>query len=134
MDGAEQEGRAAAGFLLVLLAASCVVLGSSAVFHPSFARWATARVLGASLGFATGVMLYVSLVDIYSKSISAFEEHGHGKDVAFVFTTLAFFAGVAIMKVRVFVACFVLLERLHFSLCFTDILLFFSLPFFWLDA
>ncbi|KAL7561696.1 hypothetical protein ACA910_016458 [Epithemia clementina (nom. ined.)] len=92
------DSRSCAAFALVVLAASTTAIGSSAVFYPALAQLATARILGASLGFATGVMLYVSLVDIYSKSILGFEEHGHSADSSFIYTTLSFFAGIFFMK------------------------------------
>ena len=99
-SAAVSDNRALSAFALVVMAASATAIGSCAVFYPALADWATARILGASLGFACGVMLYVSLVDIYNKAIAGFVEQGHSEDNAFCYTTLAFFAGIGFMKVR----------------------------------
>ncbi|KAL7561695.1 hypothetical protein ACA910_016457 [Epithemia clementina (nom. ined.)] len=99
MDSDETASRTGHAFCLVVAAAGATALGSCAVFYPPLAEWATGRVLSASLGFATGVMLYVSLIDIYSKSISGFQDQGFTPDQAFIYTTMSFFAGVLIMKV-----------------------------------
>ena len=90
----------AVAFGLVIAAAGATTLGASAVFYPPLAKWATAKTLAGSLGLATGVMLYVSLVDIYGKSISGFEDDGFEEGPAFVYTSLSFFAGIFLMKVR----------------------------------
>ena len=94
------QDRTGQAFGLVLAAAGATAVGSAAVFYPRLAQWATAQVLAASLGFATGVMLYVSLVDIYGKSSEGFEDAGHNEDDAFIYTTLCFFGGILGMKVR----------------------------------
>ena len=93
--------RTGRAFVLVLAAAGATALGSCSVFYPSLAQWATADVLAASLGFASGVMLYVSLVDIYTKSMTGFQDQGYTADQAFCYTTFSFFAGILLMKVRV---------------------------------
>ncbi|KAL7577034.1 hypothetical protein ACA910_006777 [Epithemia clementina (nom. ined.)] len=95
-DSMSRAGRA---FGIVFASAAATSVGSLAVFYPRLAKYATARVLGASLGFATGVMMYVSLVDIYNKSLKGFREEGHDEDTAFLFTTLSFFGGIASMKI-----------------------------------
>lgn len=41
-------------------------------------KLASKRFLAGSLGLAAGVMLYVSLVEIFVKSQLAFEAHGYG--------------------------------------------------------
>lgn len=92
--------RSGKAFGLVIAAAASTAIGASAVFFPSLAKYATAPVLAASLGFAAGVMIYVSLVDIYGKSQDGFMESGHGEDAAFIYGTLSFFAGIILMKVR----------------------------------
>ncbi|GIL62799.1 hypothetical protein Vafri_16970 [Volvox africanus] len=53
--------------------------------------------LAASLAFAAGVMLYISLVDIYAgKAISHFVEAGHADSYAFTYATICFFCGFPI--------------------------------------
>ncbi|GIL84337.1 hypothetical protein Vretimale_15946 [Volvox reticuliferus] len=53
--------------------------------------------LAASLAFAAGVMLYISLVDIYAgKAIGHFVEAGHADSYAFTYATICFFCGFPI--------------------------------------
>ncbi|GLI66169.1 hypothetical protein VaNZ11_009932 [Volvox africanus] len=53
--------------------------------------------LAASLAFAAGVMLYISLVDIYAgKAVSHFVEAGHADSYAFTYATICFFCGFPI--------------------------------------
>lgn len=85
-------------FGLVIAAAAATAIGSSAVFFPSLSRLATAPVLAASLGFAAGVMLYVSLVDIYGKAQDGFIEDDNTEDKSFIWATLTFFGGIFVMK------------------------------------
>lgn len=87
------EGQA---FILVIAAGLCTTIGSCVVFFPQMANLANRTTLGGSLGLAAGVMLYIALVDIYTKSIGGFEEvHDEGK--AFIYATLSFFAGCFLM-------------------------------------
>jgi len=86
----------AIAFILVTVAGLCTAIGSSAVFFPKLANLANRKTLAASLGLAAGVMLYVGLVDIYTKSIGGFAEvHDEGK--AFIYATLSFFGGCFLM-------------------------------------
>ena len=96
-----EDGQPGRAFAVVLISALATSVGSAAVFYPSLAKFAKAPVLGASLGFATGVMVYVSLVDIYQSSTAAFRSDGHNEDNSFIFTTLSFFGGILGTKVRV---------------------------------
>merc|ERR1719356_1245863 len=71
----------AQAFILVIAAGAATALGSAVVFFPAL---------------AAGVMLYVSLVDIYSKSIDGYSEvFDEGK--AFIYATLSFFGGCFVM-------------------------------------
>ena len=94
----------AQAFALVLMAAAATGLGASVVFCPALARFATKKVLAVTLGFAAGVMLYVSLVDIYGKSIngfaSSFQDDDDDNSKAFIYASLTFFGGILLMKVR----------------------------------
>ena len=85
-------------FGLVIGAGLCTCIGAAAVFFPRLVKLANHKVLAASLGLAAGVMLYVSLVDIYGKAQDGFGDAGHDEDDAFIYTTLAFFGGLIIMK------------------------------------
>ena len=88
----------ATAFILVIAAGLCTAIGSSAVFFPKLANLANRKTLAGSLGLAAGVMLYVGLVDIYSKAIGGFAEvHDEGK--AFIYATLSFFGGCFLMLV-----------------------------------
>ncbi|CAB9514191.1 Solute carrier family 39 (Metal ion transporter), member 11 [Seminavis robusta] len=98
-EGGFDSTRTAQAFGLVVVAAATTGIGASAVFFPGLAKLATKKVLACSLGFATGVMLFVSLIDIYGKSITGFVEHGHTEDKAFIYTTLTFFGGIILMKI-----------------------------------
>merc|ERR1719251_679310 len=86
----------AQAFILVIAAGAATALGSAVVFFPALAALANRKVLAGSLGLAAGVMLYVSLVDIYSKSIDGYAEvFDEGK--AFIYATLSFFGGCFVM-------------------------------------
>lgn len=74
---------------------------SAVVFFPQLANLANRTTLAVSLGLAAGVMLYISLVDIYSKSIDGFAEV-HDEDRAFIYATLSYFGGCFLMLVRRF--------------------------------
>jgi len=94
-------------FGAVIAAGASTAIGASVVFFPKLVKLASRRVLAASLGFAAGVMTYVSFVEIFQKSTDAFTTHaleaGYDQDKAdsrgYVFGTLSFFGGVAIMIV-----------------------------------
>lgn len=86
----------AIAFILVTCAGLCTAIGASAVFFPKLANLANRKTLAGSLGLAAGVMLYVGLVDIYTKAIGGFEEvHDEGK--SFIYATLSFFGGCFLM-------------------------------------
>lgn len=83
-------------FALVCGAGAATGLGASVVFFPSLVKLASKRVLASSLGFSAGVMLYVSFVEIFGKSVSSFED-GHKENSAYIYATLCFFLGCFIM-------------------------------------
>merc|ERR1719424_710930 len=92
--GLSQEGQA---FLLVIGAGLCTAIGASVVFFPFLANLAKPHVLAISLSFASGIMVYISLVDIYPKAIVGFAESGYEDGDSFIYATLAFFGGFIIM-------------------------------------
>ncbi|QEN08869.1 zinc transporter ZupT [Oceanispirochaeta crateris] len=59
-------------------------------FNPKF--------LAGSLGFSAGVMIYVSLIEIFVKARAALEAF-YGIRQGYIITTLSFFAGVAVIAV-----------------------------------
>ena len=93
-------------FLITALAGAATALGASVVFFPSLVKLASRRVLAGALGFSAGVMTYVSFVEIFQKSVSAFEDTEFDENMAYVYATLSFFGGVVMMKVRFFCTTF----------------------------
>jgi zinc transporter, ZIP family len=59
-------------------------------FNPKF--------LAASLGFSAGVMIYVSLVEIFAKAKESLVIV-HGEKIGYIYTVIAFFVGIAIIAV-----------------------------------
>jgi len=86
-------------FALVCGAGAATGIGASVVFFPRLVMLTNERVLAGSLGIASGVMIYVSFVEILFKSLGAFEDAGYAEDAAFNLATLTFFAGVFVMLV-----------------------------------
>lgn len=95
-DGLSKEGQA---FLLVIAAGLCTMIGASVVFFPQLANLAKPNILAIALGFAAGIMLYISLIDIWGKSQDGYMEAGHDENEAFIYATLTFFGGCAIMLI-----------------------------------
>ena len=84
----------ALGFILVCGAASATAIGSSLVYSERIIDLRSKEILGLSLGLSVGVMLYVSFVEIFQKSVSAFEDSGMAHNMAYFYTTLCFFMGI----------------------------------------
>lgn len=84
-------------FLLVVFAGLSTGIGAGVVYSKRLIILASRAVLGAALGLSTGVMLYVSFVEIFVKSIDAFEANFAG-NTAYLFATLSFFGGILMMK------------------------------------
>ncbi|CAM9556702.1 unnamed protein product [Choristocarpus tenellus] len=61
-------------------------------------KLASKRFLAGSLGLAAGVMLYVSLVEIFVKSQSAFSNAGQTEADAYTYATLCLFGGIIFYK------------------------------------
>lgn len=80
-------------FSLTLFAGLSTGIGSALAF---FARETNTRFLTASLGFSAGVMIYVSMVEIFVKARTSLEE-AVGPSQGYVLTTLAFFGGIALI-------------------------------------
>jgi ZIP family zinc transporter len=79
--------------LVCVGAASATVLGALSVLY---AKGNNPRLLAFGLSFAGGAMVYISLVEILTKSNSAFAEIFDEK-LAYAAATLSFFAGVAVL-------------------------------------
>jgi ZIP family zinc transporter len=82
-------------FGLTLFAGLSTGVGSAIAF---FARQTNTRFLSVSLGFSAGVMIYVSLVEIFVKAkielISVY-----GDRPGYWYTVIAFFAGIALIAI-----------------------------------
>jgi len=89
-----REGQA---FCLVIMAGACTMIGSSVVFFPSLASLAKPHILSMALAFAAGIMLYISLIDIFGKSMDGYSEQGHSDGKSFIYANLSFFGGCVLM-------------------------------------
>lgn len=76
-------------------AAAATMIGGFSVFR---AREDNARLLAFGLAFAGGAMIYISLVEIFWKSLSDFSKVFEDKE-AYTYATIAFFVGVALLVV-----------------------------------
>ena len=86
-------------FACVIGAALATCVGASAVFFPRLVKLANRKVLAASLSFAAGVMIYVSFLDIFAKAYDGFTEAGNDHAIAYLYSTLTFFGGTAIVMI-----------------------------------
>jgi ZIP family zinc transporter len=96
------EGNVGLAFALTFASGACTMLGSSVVFFPKLVKLASRRLLAGSLGFSAGVMIYISFVDIFQKSIDAFVRSGMEENRSYFFSTMYLFLGILVMKVSSF--------------------------------
>ncbi len=82
-------------FGLTLFAGLSTGIGSALAF---FTRQTNTKFLSLALGFSAGVMIYVSFVEIFSKARNELAVV-YGDRNGFVITTLAFFAGIALIGI-----------------------------------
>ena len=80
-------------FLICIAAAAATMIGGFSVFT---AKESNPRMLAFGLAFAGGAMVYISLVEIFWKSLTSFSEIMPDK-LAYSNATIAFFAGVALL-------------------------------------
>ena len=94
---AAREANVPLAFALVIIAGLSTCIGAAVVFVPALVKLANKRVLAGSLGISSGVMLYVSFVEIFVKSLDEFKivmnHDGHAALVA----TGTFFGGIVFM-------------------------------------
>ena len=69
-------------FALVTLAGLSTGLGAAVVCTPGLAKYATSTFLAGALSFSAGVMVYVSFVEIFQKSVGSFIDAGWKESVA----------------------------------------------------
>ena len=82
-------------FGITLAAGLATVLGSALIF---FSKTPNPRALSFGLAFAGGAMVYVSLTEIFHKSVSAFAE-SYGDKWGMTFATLSFLFGMGLVLV-----------------------------------
>lgn len=89
------DGNVGLAFGLVTAAGLSTAVGASLAFVMPYSTGGKNLFLAGSLGIAAGVMIYVSFVEIFTaKAIPALEECISGKQYAYLYGTLCFFAGV----------------------------------------
>lgn len=82
-------------FGLTLFAGLATGIGSAIAF---FARTTNTRFLSVSLGFSAGVMIYVSLIEIFSKARISLTQ-AIGEQAGYWITVIAFFGGMLLIAV-----------------------------------
>ncbi|CAK9077932.1 unnamed protein product [Durusdinium trenchii] len=98
-------------FLMVVVAGLSTCLGASAVFFNCLVQLASRRVLAAGLGFSSGIMLYVSFIEIFQKAKDGFTTAGIEEKHAYMMSTGCLFGGMILM--RLVVALTYLLDPEH---------------------
>ncbi|WP_413927182.1 zinc transporter ZupT [Clostridioides sp. ES-S-0001-03] len=82
-------------FLITLFAGLSTGIGSCIAF---FAKKTNTKFLSVSLGFSAGVMIYVSMIEIFPKAQEALTK-SMGEKLGSWSTVIAFFAGMAIIAI-----------------------------------
>lgn len=85
----------ALAFTLVTLAGACTGIGASLVFYKCVTK-SNERILAGALGFSAGVMLYVTFIEIFQKSLEGFVEAGLS-GASYAVATITFFSGLVLM-------------------------------------
>ena len=80
-------------FAITLFAGLSTGIGSALAFYT---RRTNQKFLSAALGFSAGVMIYVSMIEIFVKARASLEAV-YGVRMGYWVTTLAFFVGIAII-------------------------------------
>ncbi len=89
------EGNFWFAFSLTLFAGLSTAVGSAIIL---FSKKFSKRLLASSLGFSAGVMIYISLVEIYSEAKESLSEL-YGETTGNLYTLLAFFGGIALIAI-----------------------------------
>ena len=80
-------------FMLTVFAGLATGVGSLMAFYT---KQTNKKFLSAALGFSAGVMIYVSMIEIFVKAKDSLQAV-HGADKGYLYTTLAFFGGIFII-------------------------------------
>jgi len=83
---------------LVFAAAFSTVLGAAIVFERRLVKLASKPVLAAGLGFSSGVMVYVSFIEIFTESLEHFRASGRSEDDSYFCATLCLFGGMVLLR------------------------------------
>lgn len=89
------DGNFLLAFSLTLFAGLSTAIGSAIVL---FSKKFSPRFLAASLGFSAGVMIYISLVEIYGEANHSLSLL-YGESKGDLYTLLAFFGGIAVIAI-----------------------------------
>jgi ZIP family zinc transporter len=79
---------------LTLFAGLSTGIGSALAFYT---KKTNETFLSAALGFSAGVMIYVSMIEIFVKARDSLESHFTDQGFAYLITTISFFAGMALI-------------------------------------
>ncbi len=82
-------------FIMTAIAGLSTGIGSCIAF---FTKKANTKFLSVSLGFSAGVMVYVSMVELYAGSISALALE-LGEKTGMIVATISFFCGMALIAI-----------------------------------
>jgi len=89
------QGNLITAFILTALAGLSTGVGSVIAF---FAKKTNAKFLSVSLGFSAGVMIYVSMIEIFGKAQTSLQA-AMGEKKGMIVTVAAFFAGMLLIGV-----------------------------------
>lgn len=79
---------------LTVFAGLSTGVGSALAF---FSKKTNESFLSAALGFSAGVMIYVSLIEIFVKARASLEAYYESASTGYLVTTLSFFGGIALI-------------------------------------
>jgi ZIP family zinc transporter len=82
-------------FGLTMFAGLATGIGSIMAF---FSKKFNPKFLSAALGFSAGVMIYVSLIEIFVKANDSLSNI-YGDRIGYIYTTIAFFCGIAVIAI-----------------------------------
>lgn len=80
-------------FMLTVFAGLATGVGSLMAFYT---KQTNKKFLSAALGFSAGVMIYVSMIEIFVKAKDSLQAV-HGSEKGYLYTTVAFFVGIFII-------------------------------------
>ena len=94
-------GNVGLAFGMVTIAGLCTAVGACLVLCGNIVAVANKTFLAGALGLSAGVMLYVTFIEIFQKSLQGFHDAGVSGDntsgLVYVSATLCFFGGILMM-------------------------------------